>query len=311
VLRIRLWTAAVALPLLLAIILWTPPRLFVIFIAILTAIALYEIAAMTHARGAALIMLIALGVAAALPLFFSAPPITAVIILASLGLYGFASMIRTRGLTLLALLIIGLIASTPTISLNRRFFPLEAAAVTLAMALLTLCVGLDGLASLGVSPLLIVLGTLWVAALFPYFALLRNSPDGIGALLLMVLLVIVSDSGAYFVGRSFGRHKLSPRVSPNKTVEGAIGGLAAVIIGAAILRPWLVPQLSIRAALILAFGIGVLAQIGDLANSAFKRVAGVKDSGWIFPGHGGLMDRACSLLFASAFSYYCLRSLPT
>jgi phosphatidate cytidylyltransferase len=314
VLRTRLWTAAVALPLLLGIILWAPPRLFIIFIAILTAIALYEIAAMTHARGAALTMLIALGVAAALPLFLPAqqrPPITAVIILASLGLYGFASMIRTRGLTLLALLIIGLIASTPTLSLSRRFFPLEAAAVTLAMAILTLRVGLDGPASLGVSPLLIVLGTLWVAALFPYFALLSSFPGGVSAILLMVLLVILSDSGAYFAGRSLGRHKLLARVSPNKTVEGAIGGLAAVLLGAVIVRPWLIPQLSIRAALTLAIGIGLLAQIGDLANSAFKRIAGVKDSGWIFPGHGGLMDRACSLLFASAFTFYFLFPPPT
>jgi phosphatidate cytidylyltransferase len=116
--------------------------------------------------------------------------------------------------------------------------------------------------------------------------------------------VVASDSGAYFVGRSLGRVKLLPRVSPNKTVEGAIGGLAASIVAALALRPLLASQWSIGAAVTMAVAVGVLAQFGDLAGSAFKRVAGVKDSGWIFPGHGGLLDRTCSLVFAAAFTYY-------
>jgi phosphatidate cytidylyltransferase len=310
VLRTRLWTAAVALPLLLSVILWARPRLFVLFIALLTVIALYEIAAMTKARGTALVMLITLGTATSLPLFLPAPsrpPIVAIVVFVALAIYGFSSMIRTRGLPLLVLLVIGVIAGMAVLPALPHFPPFEAASVILAMALLTLGVGLDGPASVAVSPLLIVLGTLWVGVLFPYFALLRNAPHGIGALILMVLLVVASDSGAYFVGRSIGRHKLLPRVSPNKTVEGAIGGLVAVIVSAVILHPWLIPQIPLRTALLLAIGIGVLAQIGDLANSAFKRIAGVKDSGWLFPGHGGLMDRACSLLFAATLTYYSLR----
>jgi phosphatidate cytidylyltransferase len=122
----------------------------------------------------------------------------------------------------------------------------------------------------------------------------------------MILLVVASDSGAYFVGRAIGRIKLLPRVSPNKTVEGAIGGLAAVVVAAVLLRRWLVPEWTTRSALLIGLGIGVLAQAGDLANSAYKRVAGVKDSGWLFPGHGGLMDRACSLVFAAVLTYYCM-----
>jgi phosphatidate cytidylyltransferase len=93
-------------------------------------------------------------------------------------------------------------------------------------------------------------------------------------------------------------------VSPHKTVEGAIGGLLACILAGLILRPLLTPRWTVAAAVVMAAVVGVLAQFGDAAGSAFKRVAGVKDSGWIFPGHGGLLDRTCSLVFAAAFTYY-------
>lgn len=149
-----------------------------------------------------------------------------------------------------------------------------------------------------------VVGGFWVGGLFPYLALLRNRAGGIAEIILIFLMVIVSDSGAYFAGRAFGRHKLAPRVSPNKTVEGAFGGLAGTVAAALILRPLLASGWSWGATVIIAAGVSVLAQAGDLANSAYKRVAGVKDSGWIFPGHGGLLDRVCGLLFAAAFAYY-------
>lgn len=174
------------------------------------------------------------------------------------------------------------------------------------MIALTIRVGSCGSEAVTAGPMLITLGALWVGVLFPYFALLRNVPHGIGAIILMILLVVASDSGAYFVGRAIGRIKLLPRVSPNKTVEGAIGGLVAVMVTVVILRPWLMPEWPARSALLIGVGIGVLAQAGDLANSAYKRVAGVKDSGKLFPGHGGLMDRACSLVFAAALTYYCM-----
>ena len=148
---------------------------------------------------------------------------------------------------------------------------------------------------------------LWVAVLFPYFALLRNGQNGIAVLILMVLLVVASDSGAYFAGRSLGRIKLVPKVSPNKTVEGAIGGLVACVAVGLLLRKALIPDLAPRRMVALALISGGLAQIGDLVNSAFKRIAGVKDSGWIFPGHGGLLDRSCSLVFPVTFAYYYLR----
>ncbi len=143
-----------------------------------------------------------------------------------------------------------------------------------------------------------------VFVLFPFFAAVRNGPNGIALLVLMLLLVILADTGAYFVGRAIGRHKLAFKVSPGKTIEGAIGGIIASIAGGLILRTWLVATWSIGTMIFFAAMVAILAIIGDLANSAFKRVAGVKDSGWIFPGHGGLLDRTCSLVFAAVLTYY-------
>lgn len=145
-----------------------------------------------------------------------------------------------------------------------------------------------------------------VAILYPYFAYLRNGPEGVARIILVILLVAASDSGAYFAGRSVGRVKLLPKVSPKKTVEGAIGGLVTCIAAGLILRPWLTATLRPTRMVVLAIATGVLAQLGDLDNSALKRIAGVKDSGWIFPGHGGLLDRTCSLVFPTVFTYYYL-----
>ncbi len=153
-------------------------------------------------------------------------------------------------------------------------------------------------------PRLVFIGAAYVGVLFPYFALLRNGPAGISMLLLVILLVVVSDSGAYFIGMYLGRTKLAPKVSPNKTVEGAAGGLIATMAAG-----WLLFQIrggswDTGPVLLFSAMISLLAQLGDLAGSALKRAAGVKDSGWIFPGHGGLLDRTCSLVFAVVFAYY-------
>jgi phosphatidate cytidylyltransferase len=168
-------------------------------------------------------------------------------------------------------------------------------------------VGMDG-ADFGTGGALLgVLGAAWVGMFFPYFALLHNRERGIPIIVLMLLIAFASDTSAYFVGRFAGRIKLVPRVSPQKTVEGALGGLAAAVVVGAILGANLAPWLSLFSAAALGLAVGISAQAGDLANSAFKRVAGVKDSGWIFPGHGGLLDRACSLVFPAVLTYYCVR----
>jgi phosphatidate cytidylyltransferase len=101
-----------------------------------------------------------------------------------------------------------------------------------------------------------------------------------------------------------GRTKLAPSVSPNKTVEGAVGGLIATTVAGWVLFKIIGVSWNLASVLLFSAMISILAQLGDLASSALKRAAGVKDSGWIFPGHGGLLDRTCSLVFALVFAYY-------
>jgi phosphatidate cytidylyltransferase len=156
-------------------------------------------------------------------------------------------------------------------------------------------------------PRLVFIGAAYVGFLFPFFALVRNSPNGTYLLLLVILLAVVSDSGAYFIGRFMGRTKLAPSVSPNKTVEGAVGGLVATVVAGWLLFKMIGGTWDIGRILLFSAIISILAQLGDLAGSALKRAAGVKDSGWIFPGHGGLLDRTCSLVFALFFAYYWFR----
>ncbi|HEV2171288.1 MAG TPA: phosphatidate cytidylyltransferase [Candidatus Binatus sp.] len=156
-------------------------------------------------------------------------------------------------------------------------------------------------------PRLVFIGAAYVGCLFPFFALVRNSPGGTRILLLVILLVVVTDSGAYFVGRFTGRTKLAPSVSPNKTVEGAVGGLVATIVGGWALFRIIGGTWDMGSVVLFSALTSILAQLGDLAGSALKRAAGVKDSGWIFPGHGGLLDRTCSLVFPLVFAYYWFR----
>jgi phosphatidate cytidylyltransferase len=132
-------------------------------------------------------------------------------------------------------------------------------------------------------------------------------------LLLPVLITWASDIGAYAVGRTMGRHKLIPSVSPGKTVEGAVGGLVASMAVAAVYTRYVLhpaAHLSFRMSPIgvLTFGalVSIAAQVGDLAESLLKREAGVKDSSHIIPGHGGILDRFDSLLFVLPVSYVLL-----
>jgi len=148
------------------------------------------------------------------------------------------------------------------------------------------------------------LGAASVGMLFPYLALMRNLYDGAALFVLTLLVVVASDTGAYFTGAYLGKHKLAPRVSPNKTVEGAVGGLLASVATGLVLRQFIFWEWDAGAMTGFGVAIALLAQLGDLANSAFKRCAHVKDSGWLFPGHGGLLDRASSLVFAAVFAYY-------
>jgi len=122
--------------------------------------------------------------------------------------------------------------------------------------------------------------------------------------LVLFAIVWAGDAAAYYGGRAFGRHLLMPRVSPKKTVEGAVAGLGASVIAGAAVGIWRYPNAEwMRFALICGF-TGIAGQIGDLAESVLKRSSGVKDSSSILPGHGGILDRLDSLLFAAPIFFW-------
>ena len=157
--------------------------------------------------------------------------------------------------------------------------------------------------------LLTVGGTLYLGWLFSYFVWLRLLTEGRSLVVLLLLTTFASDTAAFAVGRRWGRRKLAPAVSPNKTQEGAIAGLAAGMVVAAVL----IGRLGLPFALWQSLAVGALValagQLGDLAESALKRSFQAKDAGALIPGHGGLLDRADSLMVAGVVLYYAVRAL--
>jgi phosphatidate cytidylyltransferase len=127
------------------------------------------------------------------------------------------------------------------------------------------------------------------------------------AVLLLLLTIVVSDSAQYFTGRAFGRHKLSPVISPKKTLEGAVGGFVLAPAALAWASHWWLPGRSTGWVLLVGLAIVGLGIAGDLFESLLKRSAGVKDSSALIPGHGGVLDRIDALLFAGPVFYVLLK----
>jgi phosphatidate cytidylyltransferase len=149
-----------------------------------------------------------------------------------------------------------------------------------------------------------VFSVLYVGGLAAPLALLqRDAVHGRAWVLLAVGVTFGNDTGAYFAGKAFGRHKLYPKVSPAKSVEGAVGGMAASVGIMFLLKVTLAPWLTVTDCLAVAIPAGVIGPIGDLVESLMKRAAGVKDSGHLIPGHGGMLDRIDALLFVGAWVY--------
>ncbi|HWN98849.1 MAG TPA: phosphatidate cytidylyltransferase [Blastocatellia bacterium] len=159
-----------------------------------------------------------------------------------------------------------------------------------------------------------VTGVVYVAVLAGCLVGVRMMPDSmtqpltphLSSKLLMMFfaMVVFADTGAFYTGHLIGRHKLAPRVSPGKTIEGAIGGLLAAIAAGPLSRLVFFHEIPIAHAIVLGALIGVLGPIGDLAESMLKRGSGVKDSGTLLPGHGGVLDRVDSILFCAPLLYY-------
>ena len=159
-----------------------------------------------------------------------------------------------------------------------------------------------------------VLGVLYIAFLGGFLISTRVGFDATlvphlstKLLAFFFLVAFGADTGAYFAGKNLGKHKLIPKISPNKTWEGAVGGLSLSVIFAALASFWFFPELPYKFSIPLAVAITVIGILGDLAESAMKRGAGLKDAASILPGHGGLLDRLDSLLFGAPILYYFAR----
>ncbi len=151
-----------------------------------------------------------------------------------------------------------------------------------------------------------VLGTLYIAWAFGYhLILLRQEPKGLHLITFLVLVIWMTDTLAYTVGTLFGKHPLMPSISPKKTIEGTTGGLiGGIFTGWAVWRIGLQDVFSWQHALLLSLLLSIVAQMSDLIESAIKRDIGVKDSGRLIPGHGGMLDRCDSLIFTAPTMYY-------
>ena len=239
-------------------------------------------------------------------LVFAAPAWTFAVVVGAIGVVGlieyqhlaFPAQPWDRGLGIvLGIVVIGAASFGPE--------PLAAAiAVLIAVGLVwTYLVRSDferALADLGLS----LVGILYVGVLLPHFVWLRRVPGGPAWILLILATAMAGDSFGYFVGHAWGRHKLIAPVSPGKTVEGAFGIIAGNLLAAAAVKLVLLDFTTWREILVLAVVMSILGQLGDLSKSVMKRTFGVKESGWLFPGHGGVLDRIDSLLFPVTFVYY-------
>jgi phosphatidate cytidylyltransferase len=150
----------------------------------------------------------------------------------------------------------------------------------------------------------ILFAALYGGLLLPHLIWLRRIEHGPGLVFLVLATAMASDAGGYFAGRAWGKHKLWPTVSPNKTVEGAAGSIAAAVVIGTIFQMLLVGRFTFIESVFVTATLSLLAQLGDLSESMIKRAYDAKDSGWLLPGHGGVLDRTDSMVLPIVFTYY-------
>jgi len=243
-----------------------------------------------------------------------------VLVVIFLGMSEFYRMIEAKGLLpqrwvgTIAALGLGLIAFFGNPSLAALFFTATIlACLAFQLTRLDLASAITGSAAT-------LMGVVYVGWLLSHFILMRNWPmpePGVDLGFFLVILTIattfLADAGAYFAGRAWGRHKLIPRISPGKTWEGAAGGVvvgsAGLLLTKLVFDHWIfATHFPFYHAFILGPLLVVVSIFGDLAESMLKRDAGVKDSGVIVPGHGGILDRLDSILFTVPTAYYYLQT---
>ena len=268
-LAIRIATAAVGAPLIIALLYKGPPWGFYLLVLPATLIGAWELFNMTH-PGDRLSQVLGVGMSAA----------------ASLAIYVAEGDSRVILTTIVAVPLLG-----PLLTLLRPGDIKGAALRATAMGF----------------------GPLYIGVPLTLLGIMRRDlgGDGPAYVVLTIMFAWFGDTGGYFAGRFLGRHKLYEAVSPKKTIEGSIGGLAGSVFGAMLAHFWFLPSLSLPHGIILGLVAGALGQAGDLGESLLKRSTGVKDSGAIVPGHGGILDRVDALLVTSAVTFlYSIWFLP-
>ena len=148
-----------------------------------------------------------------------------------------------------------------------------------------------------------VQGVLYIPVLLVLLIPIRQAPQGFWLIFTLVFVVFAGDTLALYVGTFLGRHKLCPNISPKKTIEGSLGGLGGNLLAGLIMKLTVFTGVGWGQAVIFCLAVGAAGQIGDLFESQMKRASGIKDSGGILPGHGGMLDRIDALLFAGPVAY--------
>lgn len=177
------------------------------------------------------------------------------------------------------------------------------AAVGLSVTLLLFCL-FNQTFPFSTKALFSIVGPSYLGFAMAHIVLLRRLDEGTQWLALTLLIVFGTDTAAFFVGRKFGKYRIAPRISPNKTWEGAIAGFIGGVLVAIVTHFFMGLPISILQIFLLGIGASLLAQAGDLAESAMKRYVGVKDAGALIPGHGGILDRLDSVLPVLILVYY-------
>ena len=256
-------------------------------------------------------------------------------VVSALGAWELFRIARAGGVQTLDVLGIPLAALVPVAVHARRSAPSGAGsaiyslgwteAAVIALALLAVSIWARGVNGRPLSAVAVTLfGIAYVGGMLSFGYMIRYHPyaagDRAGTALIFLPLILTwgTDTGAYAFGRTFGSRKLIPSVSPGKTVEGSLGGLAVAVVACwlyvrFVLQPYAQVGMSLAGIVLFALIVSVAAQVGDLAESLLKREAGVKDSSHIIPGHGGILDRFDSLLFVLPVSYLLFRAvlIPT
>ena len=146
-------------------------------------------------------------------------------------------------------------------------------------------------------------GVIYIPLLLSLLVLIRNRPDGMTWIFVLLAIIFAGDTSAYYVGSYLGRHKLAPAVSPGKTIEGAVGGLSANLLVGIVAKLLFLPGGDWLLSCVGFLLFGAAGQAGDLFESELKRISKIKDSSGILPGHGGILDRIDALLFAAPVAY--------